>query len=156
MTTKVPFDVMLNKLNQDDFIKPIRGLEQYGRSLNPRAVLGFKDTYIENVADYSDQYTVASFKENYGIDLTDLTLSEAKQEITKTLKIEGFGTSPENVYNDATKRATKLFNEMASGQYENKTAVLWDRINPNYTYTVAVKLDRPKTDPKTLYMIISN
>lgn len=148
------FEDLLTVTNDPELTKPILGLEHYGKSLNPRKTFGWKQIYIEHIGNVP-VHSVTSFKEEYGIDLSNMKAVDAKEELTKTFKIEGIGNTPQLTYQNAVRQANDIFNKLAFGQYENSTAYLWDRINPNYVTTVAIKLDLPAANPKTIYMIYS-
>jgi hypothetical protein len=147
--TKPTLQVIRNELGKG-IIKPMRAMDFLGKTLNPRAVRGWKDAYIDAISK-TKQYSIAEFYLEYGVDLSRKTQKQAICEIKSILKVEGIGTTPTATYNYATKMATKQFKEANwNNEYENTTAILWERLDPNWTEILSVRLE----NGLSVYMIV--
>jgi hypothetical protein len=129
---------IIQKLNNGAIQKEAwTGFRKY---LNPRTVVGWKDCLLKEF-DNAPVYTVESFRNQFDIELENLGKAEAISEISSMLKIEMIGTTPTAAYSYATKHARTILNGYDSNGYDNLTAVIWDRLNPDWLSFAVVELD---------------
>jgi hypothetical protein len=124
-----------------------------GKYLNPRNTHGWKEEWIDIVDMTPCKETLYDLiEEQWGTDeacnvihtLNAKRGKVAKEEyvydvLSRIFKVNAVGLNGKRAYDFATKHYDKMFNRLLAGQYENKAALKWEYISPEWTVTWALQ-----------------